>query len=70
MKLLLKETKCFYSYNSVFAIFHFDYSIKLTIWSFLVAQQVKDLTLSLQQLISLLRHGFIPWPGNFHMPQA
>ena len=20
--------------------------------------------------LSLLRHGFYPWPGNFHMPQA
>ena len=33
-------------------------------------QQVKDLVLSLQQLRSLLWHGFNPWPGNFHMPQA
>ena len=27
-----------------------------------MAQQVKDLALS------LLQHRFIPWPGNFHMP--
>ena len=30
----------------------------------LVAQRVKDLTLS------LLWHGLIPWPGNFCMPRA
>ena len=34
----------------------------------LVAQQVKDLMLSLQWLGLLLWHGFDPWPGNFHMP--
>ena len=33
----------------------------------LVVQWVKDLVLSLQQLGSLLRHGFDPWSGNFHM---
>ena len=38
--------------------------------SSLVAQQVKDLALSLQQPRSLLWHGFDPWPGNFHTPQA
>ena len=32
-----------------------------------MAQQVKDLVLSLQWLRSLLWHGFSPWPGNFHM---
>ena len=37
---------------------------------FLVVQWVKDLALSLQKLRSLLWHGFIPWPKNFHMPQA
>ena len=35
-----------------------------------VAQQVKDLVLSLQWLRSLLWHGFNPWPGNFHMLQV
>lgn len=29
-----------------------------------MAQQVRDLALS------LLWHGFLPWPGTFHMPQA
>ena len=38
--------------------------------SSLVAQQVKDLALALQQLRSLLWCGFDPWPGNFHMPRA
>ena len=33
-------------------------------WSSLVAQLLKDLALS------LLWHGFNPWPGNFHMPWA
>ena len=33
-------------------------------WSSLVAQQVKDLALS------LLWCRFDPWPGNFHMPWA
>ena len=37
--------------------------------SSLVAQQLKDLVLSLQQLRSLLWHSFNTWPGNFHMPQ-
>lgn len=32
-----------------------------------MAQGVKDLTLSLLQLGSLLYHGFQPWPGNFCM---
>ena len=32
-----------------------------------MAQQVKDLVLSLQQLGSLLWHGFDPWLGNFHI---
>ena len=31
-------------------------------------QQVKDPALSLQQLGSLLRPRFSPWPGNFHLP--
>ena len=35
--------------------------------SFLVVHQVKDLALSLQQLGSLLWHGFNPWLENFHM---
>ena len=34
-----------------------------------VAQWVKDPVLSLQQLGSLLRCGFDPWPRNFHMLQ-
>ena len=32
-----------------------------------MVQQVKDLVLSLQQLVWLLWHEFNPWPGNFHM---
>ena len=32
-----------------------------------MAQQVQDPVLSLQQLRSLLWHGFDPWPGNFCM---
>ena len=32
-----------------------------------MAQQVKDLALSLQQLWSLLRHEFHLWPRNFHI---
>ena len=35
-----------------------------------MAQQVKDLALSLQWLESLVWHGFDPWPRNFHMPRA
>jgi len=35
-----------------------------------VAQQVKDLALSLQRLRLLLWHRFDPWLGNFHMPWA
>ena len=34
-----------------------------------MVQHVKDPALSLQQLGSLLWHGFAPWPGNFHMLQ-
>ena len=34
-----------------------------------MAQQVKEPVLSLQQLRSLLWHGFNPWPSNFHMPE-
>ena len=33
----------------------------------LVAQQVKDLVLSLLRLVSLLWHRFDPWPENFHI---
>ena len=33
-----------------------------------MAKWAKDMTLSLQQLGSLLWHGFDPWPGKFHMP--
>ena len=32
-----------------------------------MAQQVKDLALSLQWLGLLLWHRFNTWPGNFHM---
>ena len=39
-------------------------------WSSLVAQQVKDPMLLLQQFGSLLWFEFSPWPGNFHMPPA
>ena len=35
-----------------------------------MAQQVKDVVLSLQQLGSSLWLGLDPWPGNFHMSQA
>ena len=40
--------------------------------SFLVAQQVKDPVLSLQQLglQSLLWCGLSPWPRNFHVLQV
>ena len=38
--------------------------------SFLVAQQIKDLVLSLLCLWIQLWHGFDPWPRNFHMPRA
>ena len=33
-------------------------------WSYLVAQHVKNLVLSLQWLSSLLWYGFDPWPRN------
>ena len=35
-----------------------------------MAQRVKELALSLQQLESLLWHGLNPWPGNFYMLQV
>ena len=35
-----------------------------------MAQQLKDLALSLQWLGSLLWHGFNPWLRNFYMLQA
>ena len=35
-----------------------------------MAQWVKDLALSFQQLGSLLRHRFDSWPRNFYMPQV
>ena len=35
-----------------------------------MAQWVKDLALSPQQLGSLLWQGFDLWPRNFHMPHA
>ena len=39
-------------------------------WSSLLTQWVKDPTLLLQCLRSLLWQEFDPWPRNFHMPQA
>ena len=33
-----------------------------------MAQQLKDLALSLHWLRLLLWHRFDPWPGTFHMP--
>ena len=33
-----------------------------------MAQQVKDLVLTLLFLRSLLSYGFDPWPRNFHLP--
>ena len=33
-----------------------------------MAQCLKDLALSLQQLRLLLWHGFSPWPGTIRMP--
>ena len=38
--------------------------------SSLVAQQVKDVALSLQQLGSVLWGGFDPWPEDFQRLQA
>ena len=35
-----------------------------------MAQQIKDLALSLQQPWSLLWNRFNPWPGNFYTLQA
>ena len=45
-------------------------SIYFSLGISLVAQQVKDLVLSLQWHRSLLWHGFNPWPRNFHMAQV
>ena len=45
-----------------------DYSEQYLYYrSSLVAQQIKDLALSLQQLGWLQWHGFDHWPRNFHM---
>ena len=41
--------------------------LKSTCRSSLVVQWVKDLTLTLQWLKSLLWFGFDPWPGSIHM---
>ena len=49
---------------------HHKYFLKNILRHSLVAQKVKDLVVSLQQLRSLLWYGFNPWPGNFHMPQV
>ena len=38
-------------------------------WDFPVVHWVKDPVLPLQQLRSLLWHGFESWPGNFDVPQ-
>ena len=55
-------------YNPRVRYWYYSYQIrKLGTGSSLVAQQVKDLVLSLQQLGSLLWCGFDPWPRNFHM---
>ena len=35
-----------------------------------MGEWIKDLTLSLQWLGSLLWRGFHPWPRNLHMPQV
>ena len=35
-----------------------------------MAQQVKDLALSLQQLGPVVWYRFDPWPRNFHVPWA
>ena len=51
----------------------FTYFLYLKIVAFrscLVAQWVKDLALSLQQLGSLLWQGFSYWPRNIHMSRA
>ena len=53
MGTFLGECFCKFSLSSSFQ--------KYTCRSSLVAQQVKDLVLS------LLRCGFSPWPGNFHI---
>ena len=53
-------------YNVIYVT---HYNKKMSIGSSLVAQQVKDLALSLQRLGSLPWHGFSPWPRNFHMAQ-
>ena len=37
------------------------------VWSSLVAQQVKDLALSLLWLRLLVWHGFYPWQENLRM---
>ena len=50
-------------------IVFFD-QLKKDYWSSLVAQQVKDLALSLLWYWLLLWYGFDPWPGNFHMPHV
>ena len=48
-----------------------SYFLKKWERSFPVAQQVKDLALSLLWLRSLLWCcGFNPWPGNFCIPQV
>ena len=38
--------------------------IKINKWSSLVVQWIKD------KVLSLLWHGFSPWPENFHVPQV
>ena len=35
-----------------------------------MAQQLRYPALALQQLGLLLRHGFDPWPANFHIPRV
>ena len=43
-------------------------SIKSNLRSSLLAQRVKDMALSLQQLRLLQWLQFDPWPGSLHMP--
>ena len=59
-----------YFSNHPLCCFLYHGSKRAHLWSSLVAQWVKDLVLPLQWLWSLLCCGFIPWPGNLHVPQA
>ena len=50
-------------------LFHYDLLQDIE-YEIFVAQQVKDLALSLQQRGLLLWLVFDPWPKNFYMPWA